>query len=102
MSGSQRSFLIVGFLLLILFSWSVIPPSQAQQEEKKEGVEEIQTDKKPEKVVASPQDIREKTGIVVFVVWMWLSIIILVFFLRLKIREADRLYRLRFFSSDKK
>jgi hypothetical protein len=55
----------------------------------------------PEKIVVGPQDIKQKTGILVFVAWMWISVFVIVYFLRLKIKEADRLYRLRFYSAKK-
>jgi hypothetical protein len=32
---------------------------------------------------------------------MWLSVAVLVYFLRLKVREADRLYWSKFFSPEK-
>jgi hypothetical protein len=32
-------------------------------------------------------------GIYVFLAWLWMSIIILIFFLRDKIRESDRVFR---------
>jgi len=102
MSVSKNYFFLFGLLLLFLFSWIFVPPTQAQQGVKKEGVEEIQANEEPGKVVGEPQDIKEMSGILVFVAWMWLSIIVLVYFLRLKIKETDRLYLLRFFSSEKK
>lgn len=55
-----------------------------------------------EKIVPTPKNIKEAIGIYVFVVWLWLSILVLIFILRLKIKEADRLYHLRFFPSSKK
>jgi succinate dehydrogenase / fumarate reductase iron-sulfur subunit len=55
-----------------------------------------------EKIVPSPKDIKESTGIYVFVGWIWLAVFVLVFFLRLKIKEVDRLYRLGYFSGKKK
>ena len=102
MKGSRRSFFVLCFLLFLLFSWFFAPPSQAQEETGKEKVGGIQADEEPEKVVGAPRDIKEKTGIIVFVVWIWLSILVLVYFLRLKIKETDRLYLLRFISSEKK
>jgi hypothetical protein len=102
MSGNRNFFLIIGFLLLFLFSWTYVPLSHAQQEVIKERPEETQKKEEPEKVVGTPQNIKERTGILVFVAWIWLSIIVLVYFLCLKIKETDRLYLLRFFSSEKK
>ena len=55
-----------------------------------------------EKVVSSPGDIKECTAIYVFVGWMWLSILVIVYFLRLKVREVDRLHRLKLFLTKEK
>ncbi|MFC2169568.1 hypothetical protein ACFLRM_03230 [Acidobacteriota bacterium] len=54
-----------------------------------------------EKISAAPSGIKEAMGIYFFIAWMWLSIFILVYILRLKIKEADRLFKLKFFSSKK-
>jgi hypothetical protein len=50
-------------------------------------------------VEAAPQEIhptfltpRERSAIPVFLGWTWLSIGVLLYFLRLKVREADRVY----------
>lgn len=102
MSGKRSSLFILGFLLLFLFSMAYVPRSHAQQEAIKEKPEETQKNELSEKVVGAPRDIKEQTGILVFVVWMWVSIVVLVYFLRLKIKETDRLYLLRFFPSEKK
>ena len=55
----------------------------------------------PESVVPSPANIRESTAISVFIGWMWLSIGVLVYLLRLKIMESDRLHFARYFNPDK-
>ena len=36
---------------------------------------------------------REKSGVVVFLVWTWLAIGVLLYILALKVREADRVHR---------
>ncbi len=63
----------------------------------------LQTPSKPEadKLVPSPENIKEGIGIYVFLGWTWLSIIVLIYFLRLKIKEVDRLYWSKFFSPEK-
>jgi hypothetical protein len=43
-----------------------------------------------ETIRPGPQNLKEKWGIGVFLVWLWLSIAVLVSFIRLQIREADR------------
>jgi len=70
-----------------------IPPEQPAQ---KAQVMEDQG-----KIIPSPKDIKERTAIYVFIGWMWLSITVLIFILRAKIKETDRLYHLRFFSQKK-
>lgn len=54
------------------------------------------------KIVPSPKNIKESTAIYVFVAWMWLAIFALIYILRLKIKEADRLHQLGFLSEEKK
>ena len=56
----------------------------------------------PVSVVPAPQNIRESTAIYVFIGWMWLSIFVLFYLLRLKIKETDRLHASRYFNPDKK
>jgi cytochrome b6 len=53
-------------------------------------------------VVPAPQGIRESTAVYVFLGWMWLSIFVLFYLFRLKIKETDRLHFSRYFNPDKK
>lgn len=62
---------------------------------------QIVTDETQEEIRPAPKDIKEAVGIYVFLGWIWISIFVLVFILRQKIRETDRIYRLKYFSSDK-
>jgi hypothetical protein len=64
--------------------------------------QEVQAKAEPEKIVPGPQNIKERTAIYVFIGWMWVSIAVLVYILRLKIKEIDRLYFSRYFSPEKK
>jgi predicted lysophospholipase L1 biosynthesis ABC-type transport system permease subunit len=68
-----------------------VPPSASSQT--------AQVQPKPEEIVSGPQNIKERTGVYVFLGWIWLSIVVLVCYLRLKAKEVDRLYELRFFSN---
>jgi hypothetical protein len=54
-----------------------------------------------EKIVPGAKNIKESTGIYIFLGWMWLSILVLVYFLKLKVKEADRLHHLKYYSSKK-
>jgi hypothetical protein len=62
---------------------------------------QTETGETQEVIRPAPKDIKEAIGIYVFLGWMWLSIFILIYILRHKIKEVDRIYRLKFFSSDK-
>jgi hypothetical protein len=97
--GKRVLFLTVLFLFCFVSLAPFLNPAQQTVEEPQ--ADTVKSEEESEKIVASPQNIKEETGIFVFVGWMWLSIFVLVFFLRLKIREADRLFHLKFFSSDK-
>ncbi len=88
-------------LLLLIFTslqaeWLIFqnePSPQDKQGESAVGEEES--------IVPAPKDIIEATAIYIFLGWIWLSILILIFFLRLKIKEVDRLHDLGYFSEDK-
>ena len=82
------------FLVVIFFlSFFILEYNFAQQ-----GTQEEQE----KKIIPSPQNIKEQTGIYVFLAWMWIAIVVLIYILRLKIREVDRLHKLRFLSVKKK
>ncbi len=88
------------FLLLLVFFLAFFSVYDlAQQDTPEEQSQAAQAEKDQKKVVPTPKDIKESTGIYVFVGWMWLAVFVLVFFLRLKIKEVDRLYRLGYFSN---
>ena len=91
-------FLLVSFFL----SFFILEYSFAQQAPQGEQEEIVQAKDNQEKIIPSPQNIKESTGIYVFVAWMWLAIFVLVYILRLKIREVDRLLKLGFLSAKKK
>jgi hypothetical protein len=75
------------------FGSQVSPPAKGQ---------EVQAKPQPEKIVGAPGNIKQRTAVYVFLGWMWGSIAVLVYFLRLKIKEADRLYYAGYFLPDKK
>lgn len=53
----------------------------------------------PETAPPGPADIKESVGIWFFLALMWSAIAVLTAVLVLKIKEADRLHRLRFYDS---
>ncbi len=76
-----------------------IGKAQAGQEQEQS---KAQAQAEPEKIVAGPKDIKEKTAVYFFVGWLWAAIGVLIYVLRLKIKEVDRLYALKFFTPDRK
>lgn len=59
------------------------------------GEEQVET------IVPAPKDVKEATAIYVFLGWMWLSIFVLIYFLRHKVKETDRIHQLKFFSKER-
>jgi quinol-cytochrome oxidoreductase complex cytochrome b subunit len=80
----------LAFLLIVyavaMSVWSLQTPSQPE----------------PDKIVGAPQNIKESTAVYVFLGGIWLSIAMLTYLLRLKIKETDRLLEVGYFSSDKR
>jgi hypothetical protein len=50
-----------------------------------------------EPIVPAYQTPKEKTAVIVFFVWLWLSIGVLIYFLRWWAQEADRVFRAKFY-----
>jgi hypothetical protein len=91
------------FLCALLAVPFVLPIfSCAQQAAPPEKTPETQTPPQSEKIFGAPQNIKEASRIYVFLGWMWASIAVLIYFFRLKIKEADRLCEIKFFAPDKK
>jgi hypothetical protein len=74
----------------------------AQQQPPKEKNAALQTQAQPEKIIPAAKNIRERTAIYVFVAWLWAAIFILIYIVRLEIKEADRLLDLKFYRDEKK
>jgi Na+/H+ antiporter NhaC len=79
--------------LILIFSFIILNPSPQILEEKIQHSEEL----KP-----SPKNIKESTALYVYIFWMWLIIFVLIYILILKIKEADKIHRMRLEESEKK
>ncbi|UCE42504.1 MAG: hypothetical protein JSV17_05980 [Candidatus Aminicenantes bacterium] len=97
----KPSFLFIVCFFLVFLAWVGTPICLSQQEAEQSVTSNPQEKQEPEKIIGAPQDAKQKMGIWVFVGWMWISVLVLIFFLRLKIKEVDRLCQLRFFSAKK-
>ncbi len=89
------------FLLGFVFSFGRTGSSVVQRAPFFQQALGDQDESEVETIVPGPKDVKQATAIYVFLGWIWLSIGILIFFLRLKIKEVDRLHRLGIFSEDK-
>jgi hypothetical protein len=56
---------------------------------------------KAETIHPAPKNIKEKSAVYVFLVWLWLTIASLIYVFALKIREADRILSLLYYQPDK-
>jgi hypothetical protein len=88
--------LLLAFLLPLALAARAEAPAQAQ------GAQEKAAPQKPkvrtEELPSVLRNIRERSRIIVFLVWLWISIAALLYVLRLKIREVDRVTALDSFS----
>ncbi len=98
----KKKFVVLFVLVISLHSFFLLKPDFAQQVAQKEKTEMAQEEENQEKIIAGPQNIKESTGIYVFVAWLWLAIFVLIYILVLKIKEVDRLLEIRFISEKKK
>ncbi len=99
---SQKNRLIWALVIVFCLPLFFLQPAFGQEVKPQEQVKTAQPEKAQEKIVPSAKNIKESTGICIFVAWMWLSIFVLIYVLRLKIREADRLHKLGYFSRTKR
>lgn len=90
------------FLVLMLFILLCVACVLAQEVVPEERNQKTEVEEEGKTIIPSPKDIKEKTAIFAFMGWMWLSIVVLIFILRSKIKEADRLHLIKFFSNQKK
>lgn len=82
------------------FCQQAVPEEQQVTQEKKESAPQAEVEE--ERIIPSPKNIKEGIAIYVFIGWMWLAIFVLIYILSLKIKEVDRLNRLKFFPAKKK
>jgi hypothetical protein len=89
------------FMLTFSFSLGQTEVKSGQEAPSFQQRQEDRVADEVEVIVPAPSDIKQAVSIYVFLGWIWLSIGILFFLLRQKIKEVDRLHKLGFFSKDK-
>ena len=97
LENRMTAVILLGFLFILL-PWpglhsqdqpgAVGETAQAAEAQQEKG--ETQEDV----IHPGPRNIQERWSIAVFLVWMWFSIAVLLSFIRLLVREADRVHEL--------
>ena len=91
---------LLGLVVFLAFCYCLSEYSLGQEAAPPAKTKEPQAKPQPEKIVAAPRNIKERSRIYVFIGWMWASIAVLIYFLWFKIKEADRLYKIKYFAPD--
>ncbi len=90
---ARRKLALAGLLVLLLLN--SLPEAAARQVPA--GKTAVEPEQAPAEVQTGPKDARERTGAYVFLVWLWSVIIVLVFVLRAKVKDVDRLHDMLYF-----
>jgi hypothetical protein len=94
--NARRALILITILFLIL-----APLAAAAAQETKPAVAKPPVKKGPvqrtEPIVPAFQSAKEKTAVIVFYGWLWISIGVLLYFLRWWVQEADRVFKARFY-----
>jgi hypothetical protein len=80
---------------------SAASPQAAPQAAPAKSAAKIKAPPTPEIIHPAFASLKEKTAVLVFLAWLWLIVGILVWLLRMKIREADRVHGLKFYPAPK-
>lgn len=92
--------ILLGFLFLLspwMGVFSQDQPAAVGDTAQAAGALQEQEEIREEVIHPGPQNIKERWSIGVFLAWMWFSIAVLLYFIRLQIREADRVHELNLY-----
>jgi hypothetical protein len=74
-------------------------PAATPAAQKKPAAKKVE-EKRTEPILPAYSDIRQRTAVIVFFVWLWFSIAVLIYFLRQWIKEADRVYKSKYYEPE--
>ncbi len=92
--------IFVVFLMGVLLDQGLSSACLAQEPTPSQEPEAGETE--PTEIIGAPNNITEHIAIYVFLGWLWLSILVLIYLLRLKIKECDRLDNFAYYGSVQK
>lgn len=93
MNGRLRVAAAVGIFLLGPLVASGVPEARVQEAPQASLEPAAATAPGPE-TLSAPRPAKERMAVYVLLAWVWLSIAVLLGLLRLRVREADRVYRM--------
>ncbi len=93
MNARPRVTAAAGIFLLVFFVASGVREARAQETRQPSLTPDAPTAAGPEKP-AAPRPAKERMAVYVLLAWVWLSIGVLLGLLRLRVREADRVFRM--------
>ncbi len=92
MIGRRRAIAVMGILLLgSLLAAGLI---EARAQETPQASLKTAAAEPGQEKPASPRPARERMAVYVILAWVWLTIAVLLGLLRMRVREADRVYRM--------
>ena len=98
---SASLVLTLALALLMPVLLRAASPQAAPQAAPAKTTAKVKAPPAPEIIHPAFADLKEKTAVLVFLVWLWIIVGILVWLLRMKIREADRVHALKFYPDPK-
>ena len=90
-----RRSLVYAVLIMALISILALGVGEARSQDKPQASVKPAVEKAPAQAVVAPMTTTlERTSIYVLLAWIWLSIAVLLWLLRLRVREADRVFHM--------
>jgi hypothetical protein len=73
------------------------PSPQAAPASQTQIKQSVENGRSSDKIVPAFKNIKERTAAYVFLGWIWAAVCVLIYILRQKVKEVDRLYKAKFF-----
>jgi hypothetical protein len=101
LSAALVLLLALAVVLPAVLSAQQAPQTNAAQAAPAKPAAKTKAPAEPVTIHPAYSSLKEKTAVLVFLAWLWVIVGILVWLLRMKIREADRVHGLKFYPAAK-